>query len=353
MSSEAYTNFSAGVDEETIDAVIARLPSAVSYKALESRTSIDAKLQARFTGSSVQIQATSVQGYGDLAQIRDKHNPMGFSVGSRVDVYARTFTAPSILILQKTAKLIAPNTYQFSLDRIDAPGFYAIRSITEIDVTLSASVSGLPAIGSYAFTEVRSAEGIQDTFHDIDPNNSMIEAAYTVYQQSTVTITGIPASDATHTFKVELFVAPGLTDIQNFFDTDTVRNIEADYIARCPLICLVTMDVKAYHSARTPIDVSQMQQDIVNYINSRSFVPRLTRSELACILHADGATRTDLGASGMMLQGTVRDASGLVHNLSGDSLEIDQIAIPTSLLTHSTVVFAADTSSIFIEDVAE
>lgn len=353
VSAEAYTTFSEGVNEETIDQIVTRLPAAVSYKALESPTSISARLQTQFDGTDVQIQMLSVQGYGDAAQLRDKHNPMGFAVGSRVDVYARTFAAPYIRTITKTGTLIAPNTYQFQISRTEAPGYYAIRSISEVDAILSVVSSSLPVAGSYAFVDVREPDGVTDTFHDIDTANGMIEVANSCYQKSTVTVTGVTQTLPNHQFKVELYMAPGLADIQAFVDNVAVRNIEADYIVRCPFICLVNMSVTAYHSDKVALDIDKMRQDLFNYINSRSFVPRLTRSELACVMFTSGASRVDMSPSGMILEGTVRDAAGVIHTIQGDSLELNLVNNPATMLTADTVVFATELGNIHIESVGE
>jgi len=355
VSSEAYVDFSGGLDQESISEVIARLPAAISYRALESRTSIDAKLRDHFEDTSISIQDLSSQGYGDRTQLRDKHNPMGFAVGSRVDIYARTFTTPQVVLLQKTGTRVGANTYQFTIERTEAPGYYILRSISELDSAINPELDfdSLPAIGSYGFTEVRSADGLAGTFHDIDTDNSMIETAYTVYQKSVVTVTGVPASSLTHDFKVEAYVASGLADIQTYVDGTAVRNLEADYIVRCPLICFVGVDVKAYYATGSTIDQEQMQLDLYNYINSRSFVRRLTRSELASILLTSGATRIDLGTTGMALQGIVRDAAGVTHTLNGDTLDLETIADEDSLLAYETTVFAAEWNSINVEVVAE
>lgn len=353
VSAEAYASFASGLDEESIQEVIERLPSAISYRALESRAAIDSKLRNEFEDSTIQIEQLSVQGYGDSAQLRDKHNPMGFAVGSRVDVYARTFTTPNVVTLQKTGTLIAPNTYQLTIARTDAPGFYAIKSITEMDAVVSAGNIGIPAIGSYAFLDVRAADGLQGTFHDIDSDNSVIETAFSVYQKSTVTVQGVPYTTPTRTFKVQVYTAPGLSDIQDFVDDTDTRNLEADYIIRCPLICLVSVDAKIYYDLRYPVDTDQLKIDLHNYINGRSFVRRLTRSELANILLVGGVTRVDLGCAGMTLQGVIRDAAGTVHTLQGDVLDIGQITDHTKLLTQNTTVFAIELSNITLEAVGE
>lgn len=354
VSAEAYSTFRDGLDEEGIQAVIARLPAAISYRALESRTSIDAKLRDQFDGTDVRIQEISVQGYGDRTQLRDKHNPMGFAVGGRVDICARTFVEPAVVTLRKNATLVN-GVYQFTIDVDDAPGFYGIKSISEVEEILTPSLlfNALPVLGSYDWVEVRAAEGIANTFHDIDPDNSMIEVSRTVFQVATVSVSGVPATGNTHEFKVEVYVAPGLTDIQTYVDSTVVRNLESDYIVRCPNICLIGIDVKAYHDINDTIDVEQMQRDLHSYINTRSFVRRLTRSQLSTILHEDGAKRVDLGSTGMLLQGVVLDATGVRHTLYGDSLDLETIAVPNALLAPETTVFAAEITDIHIEAVAE
>jgi hypothetical protein len=349
VSAEAYVDFSGGTSAETLPEALVRLPAAISYRALESRTSIEAKLRNAFEV----IRALGIQGYGDPAQLRDKHNPMGFAVGSRVDIYARTFMTPSTIVLTKTATQIGANTFQFTIGRTEAPGYYMIKSISETDSSVSPGSTGVPTMGSYAFTEVREADGLQNTFHDIDPTNGMIETAYSIYQKSTVIVTGVPVATNTHDFKVEVYVAPSLTELQTYVDDTNIRNLEGDYIIRCPLMCLVELTAPVYYKAETPIDVEKMRTDVYNYINGRNFVGRLTRSELASILRDDGAVWVDLAPNGMTLNGVIRDAAGTLIHLSGDALDIQTVYDSQKLVTVDTVVFAAELSSINIVAIPE
>jgi hypothetical protein len=355
IAADVYTDFVGGIDDETISQAIERLPVSISNRSLTSRTSIEAQLRDQFADASFQIQAMSVQGMGDPAQLRDKHNPMGFTVGSRTDVYSRNFVMPKIITLQKTGTLVGPNSYQFDIDAIDAPGYYAIRSISEVEAVVAPELDfgQLPVAGSYPFTDTRRASGINDTFHDIDPDNSMIETAYSVFQASTVVVQDVPHTDATRNFKVEVYVTPGLLDMQNYVDLTEVRNTEADILLRCPLICLVGLETTLYFSDRNPVDIDAMKSDLVNYINTRSFTRNLTRSELACLLLGAGATRVDLSDVGTTLQGTIRDAAGVMHRLSGDALDIEAVEDGTVLLTTDTCVFAAEEHNIHITAIQE
>jgi hypothetical protein len=353
LATETYTAFSGGEEDESISEVITRLPAAISYRALESRTSIEAKLRDNFADADFLMHALSVQGYGDRTQLRDKHNPMGIAVGSRVDLYPRTFLAPRVVTLQKTATRISANTYQFVINVADAPAFYAIRSISEVESVIAPdqTFGSLPVAGSYAFSEVRGASGLGETFHDVDPDNT-VESAFTVFQTSTVTVTGVPATTETHPLKVEVYAGDGIADIQTYVDSFSVRNVEADYLVRSPLICFVSLNVIVYYPQNARPDESALQQSVVDYINGRSFVERLTRSELACILRDGGASRLDF-QGGMTLQGIILDAGNVLHTLQGDSLNLESIADPDVLLAPETAVFATETANIYIEMVAE
>ena len=356
ISADAYANFSGGQDAETITAALQRLPASISYRALESATSIDAKLREAFAGSTVAIQTMSVAGYGHPAQLRDKHNPMGFAVGSRVDVYARTYTSPRVITLKKTGKQIGPTSYQFTIDASDAPGFSLIRSVSEVEAVITPTLAfgTLVVVGSYPFTEVRSAvANVFNAGHDVDSANSMVETAYSTYQQATVIVTNVAGGTSTHDFKVELYAPNGIADLQAYVDDASVRNVEADYVIRSPLMCMVELKATVYCSKLNPVTADTFKSVLVDYINARSFVKQLTRSELVNILLSSGAQRVDLSSTGMQMFGAVRDAAGVIHFMSGDSLSIEDVSAPTALLTYQTCVFATEASQLQIEVITE
>ena len=340
ISASAYSPFSGGTDGETIAQAQSRIPAALSHRGLTSRTATEAQLRDNFNGSAVTIQAVSVQGYGDVGQIRDQHTALGISVGSRVDVYTRNFVAAPITTLQYTGTLVSPGVYTFKIPAADAPGFYAIRTISD--------ATGV-AVGSYIFTETRGADGLSETFHDIDLNNIQVETAYTVWQNSIVTVHGVPAGTPTYTFKVELYQNPGLQAIQSYMDDPAVRPSGADYLARSPLICLVSCKAAVYYSAANPVDPTVLAQKLAAYINSRSFVARLTRSELISVMLANGVTQVDLGATGMTLNGSVRGADGTVYQLAGDTLDISGIQDGNNLVAPATCVFLVEPQNIVLQ----
>jgi hypothetical protein len=355
ITADAYTDFTGGTDSETVEAIIARLPSAISHRSMSSRSSIEAILRSPDDGGFSQIlSAISILGYGDVGQLRDKHNASGVATGGKTDVYVRTFRQPATVVLEKTGTLIDPHTYQIVLNRDEAPGFYAVRTVTDAGVADSALLDfeTLPAIGSYDLTDTRGTSGITSTIHDIDPQNAVIETSGTVFQTSTLVVNHVStAAGDTHDFRVELYVAPELAAIQDYVDRTDVRSIKSDILVRCPAICLVGMRATVTPSVGVTLDVQQLRNAIVDYVNDRSFVTELTESELLGVLHTFDITRVDTSqdaSTGFELQGIVRDAAGTVHTLRGHSLSIAAVADASTLLLPSTCVFAAHTDDITI-----
>lgn len=355
ITASAHATFSGGTDPETVATLLTRLPAAVSHRSLESQMSIESILRSPDHGAfGNDLIALSVRGNGHKEQLRDKHNAQGVAMGGKVDIYPRTFSAPATVVLQKTGTLIAPNTYQFIIEAADAPGFYAVRAVTdaESEVAPSMAFNTLPALGSYAILDVRSAVGLADTHHDFDAGNAVIETAYTQFQKAVITVQGVSdATAAQRVFRVELYVAPRLADIQAYVDGNLVRNLKADHVVRCPLLCLVGVRARVIAAAGAAVDTVSIRQQLAAYINSRSFVNQLTESELLAILHSANILRVDTSSSalsGFSLLGLIRDAAGIYHTLRGPSLDISAIADPSVLLTPSTVVFAADPADITV-----
>lgn len=344
VAAQAYAAFTGGLDGETIAASVTRIPAALSQRGLVNKTSAEAQIRDVFANTPLAIQAISAQGYGDAAQIRDRHNVFGVSVGGRVDLYCRTFLDPVVVTLKKTGTLVAPGSYRVSIMASDAPGFYMVKSITDF---------GSLALSSYGYQDVRSVSGLTTTFHDIDPNNAAKEAAYTAWQTSTITVTGVPDSAATRDFSVMLYCAPGIQTIQQYCDQQDVRSMTADFLVRSPLMCLVGCQATVYYPVAAPIAISALQGAVVRYINGRSFVPRLTRSELVSVLLQNGATRVDLGLTGMTLTGSIRGADGTLYELRGDSLDISGLRAPHNLVDPSTCCFVAEAPNIVLTGVPE
>lgn len=339
VSASAAANFTGGLDGETLQAAVSRIPAALSHRALTNRTSVEAMLRARFDGTGITVQAVGVQGMGDAAMLRDKHNVFGVAVGGRSDVYVRTFGAPAVLTLTKTGMRTGAGAYAFRIEAEDAPGFYAVRGVGE----------STGAAASYAFTETRSGTDAS-AWHDVE---GTVDIAFSAFQACDVAVTGVPDNGAEHTFVVEVWECPGLGAIQTYVDDDSVRNIAADVIVRCPPVCLVSCHATVYYDMGTPVDLTVLRTAVARYINGRNFVGRLTRSELVKVLLDLGVKKVALNPDDMLLAGRVLGADGSWRSLRGDTLDIAAIADAGALVTGDTVVFAAEPQDIQFTAVGE
>lgn len=354
VSAEAYTNFTGAATTDNLQAVIDQLPAAISHKSLESRKSIEGILTSPDFGNFTNINAMSVVGAGDKCQLRDKHNYVGASMFGRVDIYPRTFEGPTIVTLEKIGKRIAPNTFEITISDTDAPGYYAIKSVTEAESVINPlfSFNTLVAIGSYAFVDTRSTVNLLNTYHDISSSNAIVETAYTKYQQGKIVVYNVmtvPADD--HPFKVELYCAPDIAAIQDYVDDSSIKNVKADYLVRAPLMCLVGLRLTLDIPLASTMTVDSYKTILSNYINRVSFTEKLTQGEIVGLLMNNGVRYVDLTGDatyGFRMEGRIRAADGSTIVLYGPDLIISNVENEKLLVAPTTCVFAVDSTNIFI-----
>ncbi len=351
-SAEAFSDFSGGEDGESVASAMARIPSALAYRGMTNELSVRAMLSAAFSDKSA-IKAVSCVGHRDRAQLRDKHNPLGVSVGGRVDVYVRLFDAPGVVSC--TATLQRTESGRGRLTLPDYPGFYAVKYVGP-----SAEPSRQ---GSLQYELRRTSVAGATEAHDFDVSADGCETAWSAYQSGYVDVTwhddsvavmpvAPPPQEAQalagRSYKVDLYWTPGIAELQKIADGASTRNVAADYVVRSPAICLVSMTAAVRMKGGSAATESELADKVAAYVNGRSFVERLTRSELANVLLQSGAESVDLSTGGMYLGGRVCGADGAWYYLSGDALDLNSIAEDRAMITSGTTVFAAEPGSIQI-----
>ncbi|MFC1453596.1 hypothetical protein ACFLQL_00260 [Verrucomicrobiota bacterium] len=357
ISAEVYAAFTGAVPSESISDVIAKIPIAISYRGLNSNRSIAAMLMDADYGNFSAITALSVVGAGNDAQLRDKHNYLGGSMFGRVDVYPRTFATPVIETLLINGTRTGVNTYELEIDADLVPGFYAIKSVTDAESVVNPIMSfdTLVPIGSYPFVETRSCIPVSTIPHDISEDNKVIETAYTRYQNTTIVVNNVTTAPLEeHPFKVEIYVAPQIAEIQDYVDSFYVKNQNADYLIRSPLLCLAAIGLTIDKSTASTVTVDDIKNKLLTYINAKSFVTKLAQSELIGALYELDIKYIDLSNDpiyGFKLQGQIRGADGSIVTLYGSNtpnLVLTDVQDKNILVTPSTCVFAIEPERIFI-----
>lgn len=366
-SAEAFSDFSGGEDGESVASAVARIPSALAYRGMTNSLSVRAQLSTSLPDPAA-LRAVSCVGHRSRAMLRDKHNTFGVSIGGRVDVYARLFDSPGVVTFT------ADGTLE---DTVDGVGHYRIRIPDEYRGFYAVKFVG-PADepdrrGSMLYRLIRrpvtGASNAHDFKYPIDPDTGEPEdtgneeIAWSAYQDGEIVVYDDTETDSyiepkrddpapvrpeSKAFKVDLFWTDGIPALQAIVDDPSVRNVAADYVVRTPAVCLVNMNARVRLKAGSGATSSDLETAVAEYVNSRSFVPRLTRSELANVLLQHGVESVDLSPGGMYLGGRVCGADGAWQLLEGDALLVESVGPERAMLTSGTVVFAAEPGTIQI-----
>ena len=348
ISSEAFSDFSGGEDGESVASAVARIPSALAYRGMTNSLSVRAQLSSVLPDPSL-LRAVSCVGHRSRAMLRDKHNPLGVAIGGRVDVYVRMFDAPGVVTFQADGTFIETNEDGDRLYRISIPdeyrGFYAVKFVGPSESPRR--------MGSMLYTLSRTSVAGAENDHDFSYRYGYEEIAWSAYQKGEITVVDNTAdrddpTPATRKFRVDLFWTDGIPALQSVVDRADVRNVAADYVVRAPAVCLVNMNARVRMKSGSGTTEDELEAAVAAYVNSRSFVPRLTRSELANVLLQHGVESVDMSAGGMYLGGRVCGADGVWRLLEGDSLSVSSVGPERAMLTDETIVFAAEPGTIQI-----
>jgi len=367
VMAEAYKDFGGGSDTQSLESIIESIPSGLSIRGFVSRTASEGMLRAEFDSGDNPIVAVSSVGYGHPAQRRDRHNVFGVGVGGRIDLYVRNFTDAFTVTKTVTGSAgESDGTYTVEVPTGMFPGACWVKSVSDPFSRLAASSSSSGSVGaeeyetvlsSLAFTAERTAD-VSGTWHDIDVSSGPAEAFNTVWQGFRIRLTDVPPDggsaetgyewSSSRDFKVTMYCLPQAVDIQAYVDRDDVRSVATDVVVRCPIVCSVSVNAVVHYDPKNPIDEEEAKTLIRTHINGLGFVGRLTRSDIVQILKNLGAVSVDMPNQDM-LYGTLHDALGVAHSLSGDALDISSIEDGPAMISKDTVVFAAERGGIQIK----
>jgi phage-related baseplate assembly protein len=145
-----------------------------------------------------------------------------------------------------------------------------------------------------------------------------------------------------------MYCLPQAQELQSYVDRDDIRNVATDVVVRCPIVCNVSVNAVIHYDPKKPVESVTARAAIRNYINQLGFVGRLTRSDIVQILKNLGAVSVDMPNQDM-LYGTMHDALGVNHVLSGDALDVIAISNDEAMISKDTVIFVAEERNIQIQ----
>lgn len=342
LRSSAFADFTGGVDQESNAELAARLTSGMAAKVWSNRTTIDAALRT-FSG----YRASSTIGSGDPEMTRDRHSLWPVTTGNRADVYVRSADNYSIVSLAKTATLLSKvgtlGTWQFSIGRDDAPGFYDVVSIQFPDNDPSQP-------GFAPSLDVRGNDlTLLDRPIDIA---SVAESAFTRYQTATITFAdnvtnaaALTVGVSTKAYQVNLRCLPQIKDMQSYWESAANRPFGGDVLVKAAVPCFVAIDLTLNVLRGTRVDTAAFVNELVRRVNQTSFTGRL---EASVVSQAAAATVSNLQAiPSLGLTGRILfpDLSTVVLN-SPTALVIP--STPASYVTPKTVAFFLSPESVAV-----
>lgn len=356
VMAEAYKDFDGGSDSQSLAATIASIPSGLSIRGFVNKNAVEGMLRSEFDAGDFPMVAVSTVGYGHGAQRRDKHNIMGVGVGGRIDVYVRNFNDAYTVTKTVRGERTGDGEYTLHTSPGDFPGACWVKSVSDPFT----SQSDEDVLATLAFEAERTAN-VSGTWHDIDVSSNAAEAFNTVWQGFKIKLSDVPANENTddsdsgndawskeRDFKVTMYCLPQAQALQTYVDRDDIRNIATDVVVRCPIICNVSVNAVIHYDPKKPVDSAVARTAIRNYINQLGFIGRLTRSDIVQILKNLGSVSVDMPNQDM-LYGTLHDALGVNHVLSGDALDIIAISDDVAMISKDTVIFVAEERNIQIQ----
>lgn len=289
VTSYAASDFLDGTNTETNTELVQQLQDGISAKALSNRVNMRGLLRSLPQFSSVTNQ--SIVGYGDPEMLRDQHSIFPLSYGGRVDWYIRGQTDLNVVGLVKEATLmnidtsIDRGTWQFTILKDDAPGFYEISSILPFGTT---------PVGAETFSIASEIRAVDLTGTGLIPDIKVQqEGAFTSYQTTTIQFVDSETSTLELTvgdkknYSVNVTGSGHTKELQDYFGSRDARCFGSDILVKSPVPCFVQVSLTVNKSSGdADPDIDEMKNAIAGVVNGTGFIGRLDGSRILEVANA-------------------------------------------------------------------
>jgi hypothetical protein len=343
------SDFTGGEAATTNAELVAEVAQGLACKTWSNPVTIQGLIQAQTAFAD--IQALSIIGFGDPEMIRDQHSIFPGSFGGRSDLYLQSQPLYQNTSVTVTASLIskvgAVGTWQFTLTRDAAPGFYTIEKILLPSVPVTNS--GFPPLTDNRGYDVSNYPQAPDI---IDYE----EAAYSRFQISVVTFVDT-VTNATSlalgtqaTYICLVTQMPLIGSVQDFLSQRTVSPPMCDVLVKAPIPVFTSVAFTLnYVAGTTAPTVAAVQQAVASAVNVLSFTGQLSASFINQVLH--NAFTNAVSITGLSMVGSLRNVDGTYTNLFSPT----QLVVPSSdalMLSGRTATFFLPPASVGVTLVA-
>lgn len=275
IEAEALTAFDGGQNQETSQSLVQRLRRAYPAKSLSTRASIASFLSQPET--IPELEAVSTVGFGDEEMLRAR------SGIPAADIYLRTTPLPTTLLVTKTATAVSVTeggaaTWQVSIERDDAPGFYAIRSVRLSDgrqLQISNTELG------YDDSPI-PGEAIPRIMNVVD-------AAFSRFQTATVQAVGssldVNEGD-TQSAVVEVLYMPKIALAQTHVSSRAFRFVGGDTLVKAAIPTFVSVGITIHARPGSELPAASLVRDAVaDFFNTAGFPSAMHLTRVATLVN--------------------------------------------------------------------
>jgi hypothetical protein len=266
----ATEDFGGGNVEQSNAELVQQMQAGAAMPGFASPESVKALIK----NITFNVLDVAVVGATDVEMIRDRRGGE-VSGGGKLDIYVRTRAFPKSRGITKNATLLSKTpteaTWEVTLTRDDAPGFYLVRDIR---------APGLPRTedGCTITDDARSMNTAGDT-PDIQ---AVDEGLYSAYQEATITFTEETETLALQVgdkkaFIVTVLVMPDVDTIQNLVDKPAVRQPGLDVLIKAVKPAWVTVRI----NVTAAVDTDEFKRAAVAYVNGLGIGQRPKQFALA------------------------------------------------------------------------
>jgi len=279
--------------------------------------------------------------------LRDKHTIFPVAYGGRADWYVRS--QPQVLqtTLAKTATLLSVSTagfgtWQVSISRDDAPGFYEVEAVLPPGNSSSGSLSIVSQVGQL---DLSGPGFVPDIV-------GQLEGSFTRYQTAIIQFVddtynqGSLAIGASGIYNVVVSGLPLIDSMQEFVASYDQRPFGTDVLIKAPIPCFVQLTVTvAKKRTQADPDASGIAAALAEAVNSLDFVGQLYAGSLQAIVQ--GFLTAGMSAGGIDMLGRIHGPDG-VDRYIRDSELLQIPNLPAVMISPRTVQFFTDPTQIAV-----
>lgn len=345
-------DFTGGTNPSTNQQLLTELAAGLAIGAWSNRVNIQSLITKQPAFANIVPNNISIIGFGDPEMLRDQHAIWPGATGGRSDLYLRSQPLYRNVAVTKTATLISKigpvGTWQFGVERNDAPGFYQVVKV--LFPNQDPTAVGFPPSSDVRGFDLTGVVGPPDIINALEATYSRYQTAVIQFVDTVTDASSLVVGVATKSYQVVLQAMPLIADVQDFLLQRSVRPPMCDVEVKAPIPVYTTVTCTVgYAHNTTPPTVAAIQNAVATAVNNLNYPGSLASSFIDQTIH--NAFSNVVSVTGFTLTGTIRRIDGSTTFLS-DPVQITIPAVDGLMQSGRTAVFFLQPSDVSVTLVA-